>query len=353
MQVRLKPAESDRAHPSSPWELDSKRSELLQLNYYRSSGSEGLPNYSVDNNTQLNILFPGQTVIHQIEAPPDVLPYLQFRVQGTVSRRHLFFCEETFTMPETFTKPLVLRALLDFNSVPVFEPLQETLKSMPKFDANTSLADIKEFAGVLTSNVDRIKALKEALNKVYLDHKLNWFKAHIRGSYIFLNRVSAALVSMQNAIASHDSDKIAAESSSIQALETEAAQLERETREIMGKHAVSDQELRYTRVDDVKQALRTASRFKSESDAPNIQTAADELDLHAMTVEEAIPLVDRYLEDSYNANKRRVWIVHGKGTGVLRTEVGRHLKGHKLVKSFAIAGNDRGGEGATQVDLID
>ena len=79
----------------------------------------------------------------------------------------------------------------------------------------------------------------------------------------------------------------------------------------------------------------------------------DEIDLHGMTVEEAIPLVERFLEDSYRANKRQVWIVHGKGAGILRNEVGRRLKNHQLVKSHALADKDRGGVGATQVDFVD
>jgi DNA mismatch repair protein MutS2 len=79
----------------------------------------------------------------------------------------------------------------------------------------------------------------------------------------------------------------------------------------------------------------------------------DEIDLHGMTVEQAIPMVEKFLEDSYGSNQHRVWIVHGKGAGILRNEVRRRLKTHQLVKSFSLAGNDRGGDGATQVDLVD
>jgi DNA mismatch repair protein MutS2 len=79
----------------------------------------------------------------------------------------------------------------------------------------------------------------------------------------------------------------------------------------------------------------------------------DELDLHGLTIEEAIPLVESFLEESYAANKQRVWIVHGKGAGILRNEVGRRLKNHQLVKSFTLAENDHGGRGATGVELVD
>ena len=57
-----------------------------------------------------------------------------------------------------------------------------------------------------------------------------------------------------------------------------------------------------------------------------------ELDLHRMTVEEALFKIDDFLHDTYTAGLHYVLIVHGKGTGVLKKEVGRYLSGHPLVK---------------------
>jgi len=76
-----------------------------------------------------------------------------------------------------------------------------------------------------------------------------------------------------------------------------------------------------------------------------------ELDLHSLTVEEALPRLDELLYAAYQAGLYRVWVVHGKGAGILRREVSRHLANHPLVKSFAPADPSRGGSGATQVDL--
>ncbi|MFC1915956.1 Smr/MutS family protein, partial [Chloroflexota bacterium] len=60
-----------------------------------------------------------------------------------------------------------------------------------------------------------------------------------------------------------------------------------------------------------------------------------------------------FLKESYNAHERRVWIIHGKGTGVLRQKVRHHLENHHLVASFAPADQSHGEEGATQVDIIE
>jgi DNA-nicking Smr family endonuclease len=78
-----------------------------------------------------------------------------------------------------------------------------------------------------------------------------------------------------------------------------------------------------------------------------------ELDLHRLTVEEAIPKIDEFLNDTYCAGLHYVRIVHGKGSGVLRQEVGRYLSTHPLVKSFCPADRYNGSIGATEVILRD
>ena len=76
-----------------------------------------------------------------------------------------------------------------------------------------------------------------------------------------------------------------------------------------------------------------------------------ELDLHALTVDEALPLLQDYLNDAFMAGLKEVRIVHGKGTGTLRQAVMRELKKHPLVKSFRIGGRFEGSTGATVVNL--
>jgi len=78
---------------------------------------------------------------------------------------------------------------------------------------------------------------------------------------------------------------------------------------------------------------------------------AAELDLHARTVEEAIPLVEEFLNDAYARGWQRVRIVHGKGTGTLRLEVDRYLSRSSLVARHGPADRFHGGSGATEVEL--
>jgi dsDNA-specific endonuclease/ATPase MutS2 len=77
----------------------------------------------------------------------------------------------------------------------------------------------------------------------------------------------------------------------------------------------------------------------------------DELDLHTFRPRDVPELVPDYLEEAVARGFREVRIVHGKGTGVLRTTVHAILERHPLVESFRLADERRGGWGATIVFL--
>ncbi|OLD48311.1 MAG: hypothetical protein AUI83_13430 [Armatimonadetes bacterium 13_1_40CM_3_65_7] len=75
------------------------------------------------------------------------------------------------------------------------------------------------------------------------------------------------------------------------------------------------------------------------------------LSLRGMTVDEAIPILDKYLDEAFVAGLRRVTIVHGKGTGALRKAVHDFLKNHPHVKSYRLGEKGEGETGATIVEL--
>ncbi|HEY92899.1 MAG TPA: Smr/MutS family protein [Dehalococcoidia bacterium] len=77
----------------------------------------------------------------------------------------------------------------------------------------------------------------------------------------------------------------------------------------------------------------------------------EEIDLHGLTVDEALPKLDDFLYVAFQAGLYRVWVIHGKGSGILRREVGRYLSKHPLVRFHRAADPHHGGIGATQVEL--
>lgn len=76
-----------------------------------------------------------------------------------------------------------------------------------------------------------------------------------------------------------------------------------------------------------------------------------ELDVRGMLVDEANIMVDRYLDDAYNAGLGEVNIIHGKGTGALRAGVQAFLKRHPLVKGYRMGSYGEGDAGVTVVTL--
>jgi DNA mismatch repair protein MutS2 len=76
-----------------------------------------------------------------------------------------------------------------------------------------------------------------------------------------------------------------------------------------------------------------------------------ELDLRGCRVEEAIEKLDAYLDKASLGRLHQVRIVHGKGTGVLKREVEKYLKGHPLVASFRTGELAEGSWGVTVANL--
>lgn len=76
-----------------------------------------------------------------------------------------------------------------------------------------------------------------------------------------------------------------------------------------------------------------------------------EVDLRGQTSEEAVAVVEKYLDDVVLSNLERVRILHGKGSGALRRAVTACLKSHRGVASFADAPPEQGGSGVTVVTM--
>ncbi|WP_137671155.1 endonuclease MutS2 [Paenibacillus naphthalenovorans] len=109
--------------------------------------------------------------------------------------------------------------------------------------------------------------------------------------------------------------------------------------------------------DDLQLVKKASSQTKTPPKATSSlkrtreDNAKMELDLRGANVEEAIIEVDRFLDESYLANFGQVYIIHGKGTGVLRSGIQEFLRKHKHVKSFRMGAYNEGGAGVTVAEL--
>ena len=80
-------------------------------------------------------------------------------------------------------------------------------------------------------------------------------------------------------------------------------------------------------------------------------TISPEINLIGKTTDEAIALLDKYLDDAYLSHLGSVRIVHGKGTGALRQGIHKYLKRQKHVKSFRLGAFGEGDAGVTIAEL--
>ena len=80
-------------------------------------------------------------------------------------------------------------------------------------------------------------------------------------------------------------------------------------------------------------------------------TISSRLDLRGMNVEEALETVDKYLDEAFLAGLPSAVLIHGKGTGALRSAVTQFLSEHPQVKSYRLGGIGEGGLGVTVVEL--
>ena len=75
-------------------------------------------------------------------------------------------------------------------------------------------------------------------------------------------------------------------------------------------------------------------------------------DIRGRTTDDALPAVDAFLDHAYRAGRRRLEIVHGKGTGALRQAVRSLLRDHPLITTYETAPPNEGGDGVTIANLI-
>ena len=78
-------------------------------------------------------------------------------------------------------------------------------------------------------------------------------------------------------------------------------------------------------------------------------SVSPEVNLIGMTTDEAVPTMEKYLDDAYLAHLPSVRVVHGRGTGALKTACHKRLKQLKYVKDFRLGEFGEGGTGVTIV----
>jgi DNA mismatch repair protein MutS2 len=97
--------------------------------------------------------------------------------------------------------------------------------------------------------------------------------------------------------------------------------------------------------------LNAAPKAAEESSYFVKPASATEVDLRGMYGDEAVAVVDKFIDDAVMSGLHRIDIIHGKGTGALRKRIQIFLKEDKRVISFKLGEWNEGGSGVTVVEL--
>ena len=112
---------------------------------------------------------------------------------------------------------------------------------------------------------------------------------------------------------------------------------------LSSKLNINDLELIETKSKNNIKVKTTAGKIKTSK----MSTIKPEINLIGKTVDEALPELDKYLDDAYLSHLKEVQIIHGKGTGALRKAVHSHLKRLKYIKSYRLGEFGEGDAGVT------
>ena len=100
-----------------------------------------------------------------------------------------------------------------------------------------------------------------------------------------------------------------------------------------------------------KRPAREPRRSSTRVQLDKSRKASMEINLLGYTVDEALAEVDKFLDSGMLRNQQTLYIIHGNGTGALRTAIQKHLRTHKAVKSFRPGRYGEGENGVTVVEL--
>lgn len=103
-----------------------------------------------------------------------------------------------------------------------------------------------------------------------------------------------------------------------------------------------------------EEIMNEPSHNKTQSGKIKMSKSASihpDINLIGKTVDEALPELDKYLDDAYLAHLPQVTVIHGRGTGALKNAVHAHLKKLKYVKSYRVGGFGEGDHGVTIVEF--
>ncbi len=156
------PSKINKLKPSNQTEVRQKYNEGMWV-----GGREAFPVVTSDEQAHGEVLFPGESVVYEIKTTKADLPYLDIRVEGSVSRRHLFHISQPMEILKAWTQPLVVETFRALDAIDFYNPLVSLINAMPAFGPQTTIAEIDVFKVAVGKSRDHVAKVMKELNNVY------------------------------------------------------------------------------------------------------------------------------------------------------------------------------------------
>jgi hypothetical protein len=288
----------------------------------------------------------GQSFNYEHHCNYDEIMKVKWAIEGRLSPAVLLTFYRS-PNPVNRNNQLPIKAYFDFLAQMNIHKWLGQIRTFSAPNQNTTLAEMKSKEGMLSAIISELsnsgQQLQEFSGLVNTDLYRDDINRHKTAVVEYLNRTQREIGELSQWLRNHNGEGFEnARDNIVAKLTVKASELEKVTKEL---------ELKLGTITKVTEDEKI-STVPAKIVPPTI--ALKEIDLHnTPNIEEAIPLLEKFIRDSYRENVRSIRIIHGKGIGVLRNSVRLHLESHKLVKNFKPADSDHGGDGATEANLVD
>ncbi len=168
--------------------LEHENTELRQqFGRGQWTSSKPFPAITPDEQDHGDVLFPRESIVYEMKVTPEDLPYLDIKVEGTISRRHLFHIVHEMEPLKQYAKPLLAKTFSDIDALNMLRPSLAAAGKVPILSSSTTLADIEAFRKTVNGIITHADNAMAELNKVYhatLNQELRDFMKQVIEKYI-------------------------------------------------------------------------------------------------------------------------------------------------------------------------
>ncbi len=211
-------------------------------------GQGRFPALTRDEESFGDVLFPGESVVYEMQIPVAYLPYTKITVEGTVSRRHLLHFTQPMKGLEHWTRPLLVETFRALNAVDIHAPLLTATNGLPVFGPQTTLEQITACREALSEAINQIEPTMQTLNNVFHAAPNQEIRDHMKqivGRH--LGAIREACESAAQVLSSGDTTQMRNAANALKQQLAASHEVDRKTLELMSRFGITPEEANFSR----------------------------------------------------------------------------------------------------------